>query len=746
MSEKYRKFGLRRDKNLSDLPNKELALINLLEGLSTGGNGFLPGDIFAINGLSNTPVTNEDLRELDGLVRRYSPIAGGAAENLEPIPRIQDNIENFRGELGNPPYIVGGDGPKAYFIPIGEVSSDPFTKTTTGGDIHTLTTESDGTPNLSGDVVGPEFFWNTGAFEFGTKLYSTFDDDYGAIQWVGYLSTIASLRFITEGLLFVEQDYYDDDNWTLLKSVYDYDRTISIASSVYDGSSSTVLGVGTDIKHVNINDVVSPGSGDYIVRSIDYTNSTVTVDGDASSIGASATFSFSPTANEPYDTGKFNTLDVSILDKVKTRITVVYPSSETYQDKTLTIDGTGRLGLGEGVYLPYNYFYSESTSSQTPTLYDFKYFYENRIDGKNQSIPSDVHIQTTDNFTINYTPQTTFSNNLRYTGNVRTMDIFGRGTAQSSNQFNDVEVGDWLVFIVDTTDYYLVQVKEKRNGDTIFFDDSINLSDKPSIEFVVFKNTGLVGVYKLNTDNTTSVIFEQMLGDGQSLSDVKIDNFLALVKPGSPITHNASPFRVTSWTDLGNDTVEVDIDDFTGSAGTLASPEFVAVYSHTGLHELSGEASCAGVYGLEVTSLVSNNTNTITVTSTADVTTGDYIQYGSSIPDSTTVTVANSTVITLSANTTAEIPSGGTIVLMASDPSATNKEFCVLPLNTAPPFEGTNLGLRTTVSFPDLSAQKLTFRDIEMFGMTSTVITTETNYANTVAITHGGNTYKLLLE
>lgn len=745
MSDKYRKFGLRRDKNLSDIPDKNAALTNLLEGLSTSENGFLPDDIFVINGLNNSDVVNEDLRQLDGLLRKYSPVAGGSAENLEPLVRVQDNIENFRSELGTPPYILGGDGLKTYFIPSSQLAAGPFTNTTSGSDIYTGTTESDGSPTVTGGIVGPEFFWNTGAFDFGTKIYDTFDDDYGAIQWIGYASTLISLTFKSQGLLIVEQDFLDVGNWEIVKSVYGYDRTIQVLSAVYDGTTSTTIGVGDDIKHVVINDLVD---NQFPVTAINYDTQEVVVSGNASGIGSSNTFSYSVSSGNVYDTGFFDISEVSLFDKLKTRITIIYPTSVNYGDKTLSAGATGRLGLTNSDYLPYNYFYTESTENQTPGIYDLKYFYDNRIDEKNQII-SDSHIQTSDSFIVNYSPDTTFTNNLKYTGNVRLMNSLRRGKFVSAGQFGEVEVGDWLAFSALTafgTKHFAVQVKEKPNSSLVFCDAPQFLANESNIEFVVFKNLGLVGLYKyVSGVPGTSLVIEDLVGDSPEYTEAKVDNFLGLVELGSPIVANASPYRITDFQDLTG-TANVAISDFTGTSGTVTTPDFVAVYSHTGLQELSSEAACAGVYGLEVTTLVPNNADTILVTSTSDVANNDYIQYGTSISQGTTVTVANSTALTLSANTVGEIPVGGTIVLMSSDPGATNKEFCVLPLNTAPPFEGTNTGLKTTASFPDLSTQKLTFRDIEIKGATVNSLTTQTQYTERLSIRIKGKSYRLLIE
>lgn len=67
MARKYRKLGLRRDKNLADVDNKYEALSNVLNGLAGPGETFLPEDIAVINNLRNTNVTSTDFAQVKGL-------------------------------------------------------------------------------------------------------------------------------------------------------------------------------------------------------------------------------------------------------------------------------------------------------------------------------------------------------------------------------------------------------------------------------------------------------------------------------------------------------------------------------------------------------------------------------------------------------------------------------------------------------------------------------------------------------
>ena len=70
-------------------------------------------------------------------------------------------------------------------------------------------------------------------------------------------------------------------------------------------------------------------------------------------------------------------------------------------------------------------------------------------------------------------------------------------------------------------------------------------------------------------------------------------------------------------------------------------------------------------------------------------------------------------------NITKEAPPGTTIVFVPATAgpdsdgwAKQNKEYCVTPLNTAPPWAGTTEGLETTDSNPSIVAKQLKFTDL----------------------------------
>jgi hypothetical protein len=98
MTTKYLKFGLRADKNLSDLTNPDEALGNVLDDISAAVNedglktGFTTTDISPLQGLRNTGLADnvndlgqaEDLLSLKGSLVEFT-VASGTSITLPPV-------------------------------------------------------------------------------------------------------------------------------------------------------------------------------------------------------------------------------------------------------------------------------------------------------------------------------------------------------------------------------------------------------------------------------------------------------------------------------------------------------------------------------------------------------------------------------------------------------------------------------------------------------------------------------------
>jgi hypothetical protein len=769
MTSKFQKFGLRRDRNLSDISDKDTALGNLLDGLALDANtGFVPEDIRVINGLSATDITTDDFAELLNTKRTYTPANSSVQELLVPLVTIRDNIENFKVVTENPPSTAGGPGPDTYFFSSDLIASANTIKTL--GESGALTVDDIFVAN-TGDpgVFGPLDFWQNGVFVLNDNIYTEIRDTFGGIMWEGYVSALNDFSVFGSGFFHIEQDLFGDDNWTTIASFYSPTRTITIESIEGDGSQSTIY-LGEDAKYALIGDFITSNTAqDIRVSDLNSTAGFIVTTQDITGSYANGDtlelfYDFSIAEN--FQTDYFTSFRTSEFDRIKTRIAVWWPDPDEYDDisvnfytsKEITFNSTGTGANGRTT--PFSAFY-KTPANNNPAEFSYRFFLQNRVSELNNR--SNSPIETDQTLVIDYEPNLLLEDNLRTTASdgVIEMQARGRGLLEvvpaTSPNFSNFIVGDWIVFEYENT-FYSTQIIEKSSVDRVFIDKDIFgvLDANTIIEGVAFKNLGLVGLY-MTTDGSTLVPLE---GLSHEVTEVKANNLAGSVEFGSDTADfspiNTNMLRITSASaNSAANTVDITVTDFQG-AETLAfaTRSIVGVYAHTGLQDLSSEADCVGVYGVEVAAESTSGANTISLVSTDDITTGDFLQYSDVVPVSTVVTSVNSTAIGISNTLTGTIPTNSTLILIdqsAGDPGAVDKSFCVLPLNTAPPFISTTTGLSTSNTYPNLEVNGLTFQNlrIKFTDANSDIVATantDTTYSRTLALGTPEGTYKFLIK
>lgn len=758
---KFQSFGVRRDKDLKDLQNAYTALANILDDLSIDSLGFIPEDLNVIKGLKDTDITVDQISEVNDIIRQYSPSEGGSALPLTPLITIQDNINNYKILTESPASLTGGLGPNTYFYPEelianSTVIADAFAN-------NELTFDTLITGNTAARV-GPVSYWDSGYFLFDDKLHPTFRNDRGLILWEGYLNDVYDSIITTTGFLLVEQDQFDDGNWTLKSAIYQPTREVTIDTVVWDGTFSTVTISESDTKVVGKNDYITNKSSGIQIAEI-VTSKSFTVESDITGSyanGATLPLEFDIGAGDELTTFRIPLFKTANFDRIKTRIAMWWPDPDDHTEITVNNYGirsanfSVRNNLNQFSSMSFFFLYSEPFEANVASS-SFREFFEGHLNPKAQT--SNSQLDTSGKLILNYEPNLQFANNLQTTSATINAVSKGLGNLFTANgTFADVEVGDWAVFYYDSggsTEYYSSQIEQVINTANIIINkDDFNIADaNTNIPLLIFKNNGLIGLYR----NEGSGVISELQGGGTALTEAKVDNLIGGVVYGDLVTDfssiNTNMLRLTGYDGNGNIS---STEDFQG-AETLPSSGIVAVYAQGGLLDYSRETQCVGVYGKEVTSLVAANTNQITVSNTNGISTGDYVQFGDPgtiISLGTTVaSVTNSTVFVLSDNTLDEIPNSATITLIESaqgDPGATSKEFCVLPLNTAPPFEGSANGLSTTSSFPDLEVNILAFNnlflDIDTGNISdSSGITEYTEYLELFS-EEANTTYKLIIR
>lgn len=320
----------------------------------------------------------------------------------------------------------------------------------------------------------------------------------------------------------------------------------------------------------------------------------------------------------------------------------------------------------------------------------------------------------------------------------------------TSNPLENAEIGDWIV-TYRSGNFYTFQVKGThtnyyRNTSVtskraLIVDSNYNALTGHTInsvhKAVIVKNNGLIGIFKHDSSGISRT------SEGLTASyPFKIQNDMLLYKVdgaefstsvgGSGFDTHRYAFRVTDTSHnngrvQGTSTISVQSNpDAPASEQTLTTTEgFVAIYASKGLMDFSTLDECTNVFGIEAsanggagdTSIVLKDvlgikSPVVDGSNTSDL--GDFVYFDGSIPydnsslgKMTKVKSLNTTTNTIELENedgdvqlTALLPLGGTVVFVPQDAGPNsdgwgkeNKEYCVIPLNTAPPWEGTDDGL-----------------------------------------------------
>jgi hypothetical protein len=783
---KYIKFGLRADRSLSDLEDPKLALTNLLDDISSvvidgAPAGFTTEDISPVFGLRNTGLadyvtvsgTANDLLQLNGsLVEYTSALQPGVNREVEPRVTIQDNINNARTILGANPWLNGGPGPKVRFIPSSRIKFTP-TASTNGNSVNVsnisalgnnLYTTSTNKALFSDDIVYDASFWNNGVFELGPKIYPTFPNSYGMIQWTGYLSGKFTQRWESTGLFLLEQDTVDngtDNNWEVLKNVYSTSITATNVSWSTSGTTATLVLGATQVKSVCSKMKVTINAVEYEVNSVDGIAGTCTILSNiGTGTGTTLTFTWS-ISNDVIETGDIYYEQPKIGDKIRVRYTVWWPNPVSLGLPSTTTYKTKRFAYSvlSDDRLPFTYLYPEYIRDVAPEVFSFEYFNNNKAGPLKQS--SDYSLRINDTVSLVYTPPTRLHNVVRsmaINGNTVALRTFliadGYGRLEGTGAFTGCKVGDWLTF----NGTFVCQLREVRNSGLAYVDkDVLALSGfnpgQTITTGIVFENLGLIGLFRLNGLTATTGTLTTLAGSSVPLNQVYTDYICMGIKYDDGAA-GFQPLRIISTSAFDSSPKNITTSTYQGGSGTVlpvSSNHICAVYASRGLEDLSSTLQCVGVYGREVKTTSTTGSFSIELTTSVGVAANDYVQYAGVIPVGARVATVNvaTGVITLDAAITATLNSAATVVFIkaANYVDATNKEFCVIPLNTAPPFAGTDVGLITTSEYSNLTTVDLAFAKLDLTIPTSkiTSYTTIASANRYFPVKHGNTTYKALV-
>ena len=162
----YKRFGLRRDRSLTDLSNSTEALNNLLDSLVDNEQStFVSQDLNALRGVFSLGLSSGDYRNIIGSTIVFSD-QNGVTKAVSPKITYKNRLDRFELFAGEP-QVSGGNGLTASYFNKDQVYEDSI-------------------GIFSGSPFKTDTFWEQGRFNYSGKISPESLDVNGGVQWEGY--------------------------------------------------------------------------------------------------------------------------------------------------------------------------------------------------------------------------------------------------------------------------------------------------------------------------------------------------------------------------------------------------------------------------------------------------------------------------------------------------------------------------------------------------------------------------------
>lgn len=241
----FKKVGLRRDNNLSDLSNSTEALNNLIDRLVDTGN-FISEDLNCIRGIYSAGLDNEQYLQIAGSAVQFTN-SSGINIAFTPIITYQNRLDRFKLFSGDPRF-RGGNGLLASYFNTSQVFEN-----TVG--------------IFSGTPFKTDNFWEDGNFSYSGKLTPESVDVNGGVQWEGYFiptqtgyhsfyinsSACFTFDFETQGYISGVGTYTEINRIGLTSSLSASGTIDSNQITLTIPSDTKFVGVGQSVSGVGIN-------------------------------------------------------------------------------------------------------------------------------------------------------------------------------------------------------------------------------------------------------------------------------------------------------------------------------------------------------------------------------------------------------------------------------------------------------------------------------------------------------------
>ncbi len=531
-----------------------------------------------------------------------------------------------------------------------------------------------------------------------------------------------------------------------------------------NGHDWSRVGLGMTVTFDNTTDPATGSNYTSVVESMSRTNFKITLVDDFNITDATGTdeiiFSFSPKDDEI----EFPSLGITAPNRGarrRVRYTHYWPSVA----KGGTASGVKKAEETNNTEFGYTRFYPiQQTQDFSSKRYSYPFFRDNRAGPTNEKADFELKVINTlrNEFTpslksSSVTQSTLFdSANNEIVSHTLSLNSSGRHQeAVATSKIGGVNKGDVVVLKPPGANNYWAFKVEITSRDSdyhyislpIEFFDLTNIAPDTAFEVLIIKNEGLVGVFKY-ADNDSGAGVEHQIQTinrapkafGSFANTVTENDLIYKVNftgaSGANSDINEYGFRVKSTDHYGipaslESIITIENNPESSVTDINATDGVVVVHRSRGISDRSTIQECNGVIGKEVMNTYQSGAQSIVVsdvdniTPNASASLADFIYFDGVIPHGTTVTAVDTSTktVTLSAPISGALVKGSTVVFVSRSAgeinnqgvptqngwNGENKEYCIIPLNTAPPWESTTKGLKTPPNRPNVIAKELRF-------------------------------------
>ena len=699
----YKRFGLRRDKNLSDVSDSQGALNNLLDTLvDVTGFTFISSDLDCIRNLGPEGMRNSNYREFVNSSTVQTNV-DGLNETFFPRVTYQNKLDTFTLFSGEP-RLRGGDGLTAAYFNTDQVFDKESTSLSAGtaDDIFVGITTGGTLPN--------DQLWENGEFQYSGKIHPSSVNVGGGVKWEGFFIPTQSSQytFTVSSTASFTFDFEDENFNNIGLSTYrEYARVSAASTSACSytiGQNSLTLTDAARSRFIAREMVVVGNSqirAGSKVTGIDRTNGIITLenpDGAAILTTGSATTTFKRTFGDPVN---ISATTHTLIEGRRYRIRARFYIPQGVKAQTLErniIFHVNRRGqsvrdLDFTDLYNLNYDFSDSAKGDVNKFLDNSIrFGGGEVGGNLQQ--NYVTVQSSKKIDIRYTPKTTFNDTITksYSSGANISDTSSIVLVGSTT---GVEVGNYAFANAGSGSLFAnTRVQEVITNEAIILDKipPTGVTDS-NAALTLLNHRGFVR-RDVNVNCSNGVL---TLSTGQFLT----------LPGGSDTDLREGMLAFSSGGEIGAYTKVIDVTQTTCTLSPAPSNfigRTIHFYQSRGLINDSLKTFCptTTTFCRVLTADVNSGLNVLPINDTDNLAVNMKVQ-GSGIPNpgpgtpsaaETTITAIDPVgkTITLSANLTSLKKLGSTVTITSN---AGDRQLCCPPTDTSPPFDPTENGLET---------------------------------------------------